>query len=427
MRILELMTLFLFTCFTAAAAEGRRESGVEFFKGSWAELLEMAQKQGKLIFVDVYTDWCPPCKRMDKEVFPLPEVGEKYNALFLNYKLDAERGEGIEIAGKYGVKAYPTYLYLDAQGNLLHRTAGFNAPTSIIAHAAKAVSVGSDENSISFMEKEFKSGNRKPDFLRAYIKKKTGLGLDNSEVLNAYLEHTPASRLSTPEELMFMGSYMRGARSNALVFLMEHYGALNEEQKKKLADRLYTEILYDATAAAWKEVKPVEAKQLIAYIDALNGYISEKHHAGINNLRMLYYGMVKDVVRLKEVGYRIVGNLMEIPLDSIRAEDARLYQQFMKPYLSGELDSNKLKTEAFEEEKKFLVKQYSGKISATFYRVASAFSAALDRDDAALTDALAWAERAKSMNPTDPVIKLVAELNDLVGRRPKSASPQGAR
>jgi thiol:disulfide interchange protein len=34
--------------------------GISFFKGSWSELLAAAKQQGKFIFVDVYTDWCPP-------------------------------------------------------------------------------------------------------------------------------------------------------------------------------------------------------------------------------------------------------------------------------------------------------------------------------------------------------------------------------
>ena len=60
-----------------------------FFEGTWSEALQEAKATDKLVFVDVDTDWCPPCKQMDNEVLPLPEVGQQYNAVFVNYKLDA--------------------------------------------------------------------------------------------------------------------------------------------------------------------------------------------------------------------------------------------------------------------------------------------------------------------------------------------------
>ncbi|MES2455806.1 MAG: thioredoxin family protein [Bacteroidota bacterium] len=57
-------------------AQSKQKNGIHFFTGNWKSLLNEADKQHKLIFVDVYTDWCVPCKRMDKEVFSLAEVGK---------------------------------------------------------------------------------------------------------------------------------------------------------------------------------------------------------------------------------------------------------------------------------------------------------------------------------------------------------------
>ena len=35
--------------------------GIDFQKGRYAEVLEMAKKQNKLVFIDIYTSWCGPC------------------------------------------------------------------------------------------------------------------------------------------------------------------------------------------------------------------------------------------------------------------------------------------------------------------------------------------------------------------------------
>ncbi len=75
-------------------ALGGQAQGIRFAEGSWKELLETAKKEGKLIFVDCYTEWCQPCKQMEQQVFPSKKVGKFYNEHFINVKMDMEKGEG---------------------------------------------------------------------------------------------------------------------------------------------------------------------------------------------------------------------------------------------------------------------------------------------------------------------------------------------
>lgn len=120
------MTLLMLL--TAAAGFAQTETasaaGIQFETGTWAEILAKAKQQNKYVFVDAYTTWCGPCKWMDKNVFPTAEAGEYFNKNFVNAKIDMEKGEGLEIAKTYSVQAYPTYLYVDGDGNLVHRVVG---------------------------------------------------------------------------------------------------------------------------------------------------------------------------------------------------------------------------------------------------------------------------------------------------------------
>lgn len=407
LRTIPVLSALCFATITYAA------DGINFFQGSWSQLLETAQKQGKPIFVDVYTDWCAPCKQMDKDVLPSPEVGSKYNALFINYKLDAEKGEGVAIANKYSVKAYPTYLYLDPQGYLLHRAVGYFLPAPFIAQAERAVSLGASDNPISFLEKEFNSGNRQPAFLRSYIKKMSSLGLDNTAALNAYFSAIPARELAQPAELAFLGEHISSTRFQGMPFLLSHYSSLKKEQQQKLATRLYTQVIHNAAGVAWKEGRVLEMKQLKAYMDLLKPDIPAKHHYAIDKLCLLYYAMVKDLPQVKKTGYVMAKPILSISLDSIRAEDERQYQKIMKPFLTGEMDSTKVV--GFEEEKKFIKKIYSGELSNKLYEIAQTFAGTLDAGDSALKDALKWAKRAKEISPGNGAIeKLVGELEEKV-------------
>ena len=100
-------------------------SQVDFKKGSLAEIYDMAKKQNKPIMVDVLTDWCVWCVELDNLVYTQPEIYEYANANMINYKIDAEKGEGIAFKEKYKVDGYPTILFLDADGNELDRIFGY--------------------------------------------------------------------------------------------------------------------------------------------------------------------------------------------------------------------------------------------------------------------------------------------------------------
>ncbi|MCT4601303.1 MAG: S41 family peptidase [Marinifilum sp.] len=106
-------------CISQAKAQG-----IDFIKEDWNIVLEKAEKQDKIIFVDVYTTWCGPCKLMSKNIFPLPEVGNYYNNNFINLKINAESKKGMAVAEKYGVNAYPTFLFINKNGKLVRKKEG---------------------------------------------------------------------------------------------------------------------------------------------------------------------------------------------------------------------------------------------------------------------------------------------------------------
>lgn len=114
-----------------ADARGKNE-GIQFFKGDVKEMFAKAEQENKLIFVDVYASWCGPCKLLKKKTFPDKEVGTYFNNKFVNMTFDGEKGEGIAIAKKYNVKAYPTLLVIDSKGNVVATTLGYMTPEKLL-------------------------------------------------------------------------------------------------------------------------------------------------------------------------------------------------------------------------------------------------------------------------------------------------------
>jgi len=111
-------------------------SGIVFKSMSLEKAKKEAKKSGKLIFIDAYTDWCGPCKRMAATSFKNPDVGALFNKNFINLKIEMEKNpEGPEIARKYGVKAYPTLIIIDGSGRVMKQSIGMKSKDQLIAMA----------------------------------------------------------------------------------------------------------------------------------------------------------------------------------------------------------------------------------------------------------------------------------------------------
>lgn len=120
----------------AMAQEGK---GIQFFKGTFAQALAKAKSEGKPLFVDFYAVWCGPCKKMEKQIFTQPEVGEYFNKHFVAVQLDAEKPENVDVAKTYKVEAFPTLGIFDGEGKALSINVGYMNAQELMAMAKTAV------------------------------------------------------------------------------------------------------------------------------------------------------------------------------------------------------------------------------------------------------------------------------------------------
>lgn len=107
----------------------RADDGVRFTTiTTWQQALDRAKAERKPIFLDAYTDWCGWCKVMDRETFSDSAVAAVMNASFVNVKMEMETGEGIDVAMKYRISGFPTFVVFTPDGVPTYRTTGFRAP-----------------------------------------------------------------------------------------------------------------------------------------------------------------------------------------------------------------------------------------------------------------------------------------------------------
>lgn len=116
------------------------KSGIEFSTGTWDETLALAKKENKPIFLDISASWCGYCKKMKSKVYTDAEVANYYNSNFINVSVDGEKGEGADLARKYGVKGFPTFVFINPDGSLTKKSAGYQVPGRFL-ELGKSISI----------------------------------------------------------------------------------------------------------------------------------------------------------------------------------------------------------------------------------------------------------------------------------------------
>ncbi|MBN8664773.1 MAG: thioredoxin family protein [Chitinophagales bacterium] len=201
--IISFVLTFLFVSAVVTA-----QTDIQFSSGSWKEILDEAKRLEKPVFVDVYTSWCGPCKQMSKNVFTQKEVADKFNASFINYKIDAEKGEGVELAAKYKVTAYPTYLFVDGNGNLVYKSSGSMPAERFINEAGIALNEYKDPKPLAVWEEAYQSKKNDVEFLFEYLNKRKKQRLNSADILDQIFLLVGKSSVERQEFLADMGMFI---------------------------------------------------------------------------------------------------------------------------------------------------------------------------------------------------------------------------
>jgi thioredoxin 1 len=117
----------------------KKAKQINFIENNWELTLKKAQAEHKYIFVDAYAVWCGPCKLLKTTTFKNHQVADFYNKNFVNISIDMEKGNGIKLAEKWGVEAYPTLLILDSNGNLVVGNTGYVDAKELLEFGKKAL------------------------------------------------------------------------------------------------------------------------------------------------------------------------------------------------------------------------------------------------------------------------------------------------
>lgn len=143
MKVTRILLFFLLAGFSAVGQQNHSAGPVKWM--TFEEAIEKSKTEKRLVFIDVYTDWCGWCKVMDKNTFSEPAVAKILNEKFYPVKFNAEQRADVQFDGKtfrfqaYGnggthelaaallnnKLSYPTVVFLDENFDMIQPVPGY--------------------------------------------------------------------------------------------------------------------------------------------------------------------------------------------------------------------------------------------------------------------------------------------------------------
>ncbi|AEW01018.1 hypothetical protein A4D02_13760 [Niastella koreensis] len=199
---------------------------------NWQQVKKKAQKENKYIFVDCFTTWCGPCKKMDKEVYVNDSVGLLLNTKFISVKVQMDSAKGDneftrswyktarEMSSSYHVAEYPTFLFFSPDGEVVYKDLGYKIPATFMQIARDALNPSKQYYALV---RSYKKGKRDYENLPSLIKMSKQLGDSGNYLLlltdyYAYLQSLGKDKLYTKENIEFIASTI--SKSSQLPFNM---------------------------------------------------------------------------------------------------------------------------------------------------------------------------------------------------------------
>lgn len=242
--------LALLFCFNSSVVLANNEEGIQFLpeETSFREILERAKAENKIIFLDAYTVWCGPCKWMTENVFPIPKVGDFFNKNFINAKINMEKGEGIELAKKYGINEYPTLLFIDGNGEIVHRTCKATSSEPLLELGRTALD--NERNLKSFVNK-YENGTKDFYFLYEFLTLGTSACMKMDEIAAEYWSVMDKKQWASEKSWKIFETYVRDIESEQFQYLVNNFEEFRtSEERAAEVDSYAQRILYFALARA---------------------------------------------------------------------------------------------------------------------------------------------------------------------------------
>jgi thioredoxin-related protein len=225
---------------------------------SWAQVKEKAKMDHKYIFLDCFTTWCGPCKKMEQEVYTSTAVARYVNENFLAVKiqLDTTDNDKEDVRQWYQdshqlmhdnrIEVFPTYIFLNSEGKIVHRGQGYKRSQDFLILLQKALDP--NEQYYTLLD-EFRKGElafSQMPTLAAGLERigegKSGLEVADSYIVDSLLPMNQ-DQLYTKSNIRFIREHIVEVKSPIFLWLYRNAGKMDSVMRDRGSRKLVEDII----------------------------------------------------------------------------------------------------------------------------------------------------------------------------------------
>ena len=142
-RLISKAFIIVVVIFSGSGSLAAQTTKLEFIpittQEQWDSVLEVSKATGKPVFLGAHASWCGYCKKLFRVVYADTVLAGYFNTNYINISIDVDQEFGKFIAGRYGVRAYPTLLFLNSNGEMLNRINGYVEPAVMLSYGRRSL------------------------------------------------------------------------------------------------------------------------------------------------------------------------------------------------------------------------------------------------------------------------------------------------
>ena len=219
--------VFLFIAVLAISDSFSQNRKIQFVEKPWQEILETARKENKLIFLDAFASWCGPCKWMAANIFTNDSIADYFNNTFICVSIDMEKGDGVQLRNKYQVRYYPSLLFINAEGEMVHEKVGAARTIQDYISMGK-IALDPNENLSSYLNR-YNAGESSEPFFQTLLLRLADAYLPVQPVLQKYFSGRTDAEMLSGHTWSVINNFVNDMNMPQFDYLVKHqheYGKL---------------------------------------------------------------------------------------------------------------------------------------------------------------------------------------------------------
>jgi thiol-disulfide isomerase/thioredoxin len=216
-----------------------------FAHENFNEILAKAKKENKLIFMDCWATWCRPCIQMANTAFKDNAAADFYNSTFVNAKFDMEKGEGIELKERFQVSVFPTLLFINGNGKIVHRSAGSRDAAGLMDLGKTALN---PNERLGYFEENYEANKTDGTFVLNYLNGLKHAYAPYNKVIKSYFSELKEQDYVKQENWNLIVNFVEDYNLPVFKYLAKNKKVFAEKYGEKVVENKIEQVYFMAQA-----------------------------------------------------------------------------------------------------------------------------------------------------------------------------------